>query len=180
MKYFSLVVASSARSTQGVALIETALTLPLLLLLMLNVVNFGMYMFAWTTVNDAARAAAEYKIYNGVAIGFPGSPTGDQVRFPLVTTALSSLPSTANPNFALKICSNNNNHIDCDTFGKCPVLLCLGPPPDPSPAAHVLYSVDIVYTYMPLFSAFSIPSANIYLTLPTTTIHRQVVMRSMQ
>ena len=56
--------------SRGQALIEAALLLPMLLVLMLNGINFGLYIYAWVTVNDAARAAAEYAVDNGVATGF--------------------------------------------------------------------------------------------------------------
>jgi hypothetical protein len=157
----------------GSALIETALVLPLLLLLMLNTVNFGLYIFGWITVDNAARAAVEYQIYNGAAIGFPTSPTFSQVT-DLVTADVASLPTSATPKVTLEVCSNRNGTSTCSGTGS------YLPPADPEPAGYVLYSVDIAYTYTPLFSAFDIPGLGISLTLPASTIHQQVAMRSMQ
>src|SRR5689334_16870203 len=49
-------------TSRGQALIELALILPLLLLLIVNVVNFGGLLYAWITVSNAARAGAQYSI----------------------------------------------------------------------------------------------------------------------
>ena len=161
------------RAEQGAALIESALVLPLLLLLMLNAVNFGTYIFGWITVNNAARAAAEYRIYNGVAVGFPATPSYAQVQA-LVTTDVSSLHSPLFNSWSLTICTNNNGSVSCQGAGAYTA------PPDPEPGSYTLYSVDVAYNYAPLFSSFSVPRLGIYLTILPTTIHRQVVMRSMQ
>ena len=45
---------------RGHSLIEFALILPLLFLLIVNVVNFGSFLYAAITVANAARAGAEY------------------------------------------------------------------------------------------------------------------------
>jgi TadE-like protein len=153
----------------GVALVETALTLPLLLLLLLSTVNFGLYIYGWVTVNNAARAAVEYAIYNGVAVDFPVKATFSQIQV-LVNNDVSSLPGySAGTNPTLEVCN--------------PVCSAgpYSPPPDPEPNHRfAIYSADVAYTYRPLFSGFNIPRLGIYLTLPPTVIHRQVVMRSMQ
>jgi hypothetical protein len=156
------------RPEQGAALIESALVLPLLLLLMINAVNFGTYIFGWITVNNAARAAAEYRIYNGVAVGFPATPSSSQVQS-LVITDTSSLHSPLFSDLSVTICSNRNG-----------TPTCAGTPPDPEPGSYTLYSVDVAYNFTPLFGSFSLPSLGISLTILPNTIHRQVLMRSMQ
>ncbi len=47
-------------SEKGQALIEYALILPFIFLLIINLVNFGGFFFAWITVANAARAGADY------------------------------------------------------------------------------------------------------------------------
>src|SRR4051794_26574796 len=44
----------------GQSLVECALVIPLLLLLIVNVVNFGAFLYAWITVANAARTGAQY------------------------------------------------------------------------------------------------------------------------
>lgn len=48
------------RSRHGQALVETALLLPLLLILLLGAVDFGRIFFGWVAVTNASRVAANY------------------------------------------------------------------------------------------------------------------------
>src|SRR5207247_8711258 len=57
----------------GQALIEFALILPLLLVLIVNVVNFGAFFFAWITVANAARSGAQYMCLGGASVVSAGS-----------------------------------------------------------------------------------------------------------
>jgi len=162
------------KSRNGAAMIEAALLMPMLLLLILNLVNFGMYIFAWITVNNTARAAAEYSAYNGIAANFPTQPGFAQIQT-LVNNDVSSLPNSGTA--TLYMCSNTAGAVTCS--GSCPGNDCVTPA-DPE-AVYTIDSVDVEYTYAPLFSAFSIPSLGISLTLPLSPeIHRQAAMRSMQ
>ena len=172
---------------KGSAVIEAVLMLPLLLLLFLNTVNAGVYLFAWVTLNNAARAAVEYQIYNGVAIGFPQIPTFSSVCRNVWYPDVSSIPSPGTPapgvcawpNVSLEICSNKNGNISCQWSGSgAPPTLTI--PTDPEPALHTLYVADVAYLYTPLIPVFTLPIINVPLTFGPTTLHRQVVMRSMQ
>ena len=58
------------RSAGGQALVESALVLPLLFLLVINVVNFGGMLYAWITVSNAARTGADYMV-RGELSAFP-------------------------------------------------------------------------------------------------------------
>src|SRR6266702_8938939 len=60
-------------STEGQALIEFALVLPMLLVLIVNVVNFGSFFFAWITVANAARSGAQYMCLGGASVASAGS-----------------------------------------------------------------------------------------------------------
>src|SRR5260370_40711787 len=102
------------RSTEGVALLEATVALPLLVALMLNVANFGMYIYAWVTVNNAARALVEYRVYNGVVLGFPRAPSVTQMQN-LVTTEVSSLPSSVGVTWV--VCINSNGASTCQGPG---------------------------------------------------------------
>jgi hypothetical protein len=163
-------------SDRATALIETAITLPVLLLLMLNGVNFGLYIFGWVTMSNAARAAVEYQAYNGVAVGVPSGPAFSDISS-LFTTDVSSLPNKASAK--LRVCSNTNGSISCSTWNG-PLAGSYSAPADPQPSQYTIYYADVEYTYQPLFSAFNFPSLQISLTIPPTTIHQQAAMRSMQ
>jgi hypothetical protein len=169
---------AAVRSCAGTALVETALVLPLVLVLMLNTVNFGIYIYAWITLDNAARAAAQYRAYNGIVVNFAGAPTFAQIQALICGAGgdVSHLPNfsatCANP--TLEICSNKNGAVTCNGSGSHTSFA------DPEPARYTVWEADLTYTYTPVFSSFTIPYMNVSLTLPAGTLHRQVTMRSMQ
>jgi Flp pilus assembly protein TadG len=164
------------KSRKGAALVEAALLMPILLLLILNMANLGIYIFAWITVNNAARAAAEYSAYNGTAVNLPAQPTFAQIQA-LTNNDVSSLPNyAASTNPTLQVCSNTNGTLSCS--GSCTGVCST--PADPEPSIYTVNYVDVEYSFTPVFSAFSLPSLGISLTIPPSLIHRQAVMRRMQ
>jgi hypothetical protein len=149
------------------AIVEAALLVPLLVVLLINVVNFGAYIFAWVTVDTAARTAVNYQTYNGVALGYPAQPSFSAVQT-LVNADVVALgtPMVTSSNPSLEICSNDANTIQCSTGP-------YSPPSDNEPTFYTIYSVDITYAFQPLLgSSLSF--------LSNSTIHRQVAMRSLQ
>jgi Flp pilus assembly protein TadG len=158
-----------AGAPAGAALVEVALVLPLLLLLLLNGVNFGMYMYGWVTVANAARAGAEYATYDGAAVTAPGQPSSSQVQG-LVTSDTTSLPNSGS--ISTTIChQTGTNSPTCSISG----LITAS-----DASSFALTAVTVSYTYQPFLSAFNIPSAGVYLTLPPSTIQQQIVMRNIQ
>jgi Flp pilus assembly protein TadG len=150
-------------SSRGSALIEASLLLPMVLTLMLNTMNFGVYIYDWITVIDAARAATEYQVYNGSVAGSTGSPPSianvqavakaDAASLYAVSTALTASP-----------CANAN--------GTLSPASCTGQA-DPEPTKYTAYTVTVSYSFSPLLvSALSL--------IPATTISQSIVMRSMQ
>jgi len=175
-----------SHAARGSALLETAIMLPLLFLLFLNAANFGTYIYAWITVNNAARAAAEFQVYNGVVVGFPQLPSFSTVCLNVWQTDVSSLPSVGAKtgdcgwgNVTLEICSNDNGSISCSISGSgsAPALTI---PADPEPDKHILYLAQVAYDYTPIFPVFTLPVIDLPLSLSPATLTRQVVMRSMQ
>lgn len=161
------------RDGSGQALIEFILMLPLLFLLIVNVVNFGAFFYAFIAVSNAARAAGDYAIMGGasVASGHISTANASQITT-LITTDIASLPN--NQSLSVNICQNNNGTITT-LSGACSSIAS-----DPEPTNYVLTSIDVTYTYVPLIPLFSFPSLNINATIPPTTIHRRAVMRSLQ
>lgn len=160
--------ANSKNRVQGQALMEFILVLPLLFLLLVNLVNFAGFFFAWITVSDAARAGGQYAVLNTSSVGSPSAATGSQVNA-LIANDISSLPNQAS--LAVDVCQNNNGTITTLTG------TCTGIASDPEPATYILTAVDVTYTYQPFFSLFSFPRLGIYTTLPPTTIHHRTYMR---
>jgi Flp pilus assembly protein TadG len=157
---------------RGQALIEYILLLPLLFLLLVNVVNFGGFFFAWITVANAARAGADYAILGGASMGSLGPATASQIGA-LITQDISSLPNRAS--LAVNICKKDNGTVTV-LSGTCSSI-----PADAEPTAFVLLSVDVTYQYLPFIPAgFQFPNLNVYATIPPQTIHRRAVMRVIQ
>src|SRR5690349_4442184 len=98
-------VSYKSQRRRGGALIELALTLPLLLLLILNVVNFGSFLYACVTVSNAARAGADFLMMGPASIGYRSLPTNAQVQA-VVVADLGSLPNKATA--AITICTTPN------------------------------------------------------------------------
>jgi Flp pilus assembly protein TadG len=157
-------VAVSKRA--GQALIEFALIMPLALLLAINAVNFGGFMFAWITVANAARDGAQYMIMSSASPGSPSAATSSQITS-LITNDVTSLLNRSS--IVVATCTNNSTSANgCTTLS------------DPEAPTYTLATVDVTYTYNPFIPLFSFPKLGISATLPTSTIHRKAVMRMMQ
>jgi hypothetical protein len=146
--------------------------LPMMLLLMMNAINFGLYLYEWITLSNALRGAALYQVYNGVVLGSNGGPPA----FGAVQNALTadgiSLRNAGS--IAVQVCSSKNG------TNTCAPAMAFAPVADSDPTRYTSWSVDVTYTYQPLFPALTLPVVNVPLTIPTGVIHRQTVMRSMQ
>jgi hypothetical protein len=162
---------NSLRSSSGQSLVEFALILPLIFLLVMNLVNFGGFFFAWITLAGSARAGAQYMAMGSASIGKPAAPTAAQVTA-VVTNDISSLLNKSS--LVVRVCTNNNGTIACTGSGSSM------PPADPEPSSFILGSVDATYTYVPYISQWNFSSLGIQLTLPSTTIHQRAVARLMQ
>jgi len=160
----------------GSSLVEFALVLPVLTLLAVNVVNFGAFFFAWITVANASRSAAQYASMAGATVLSPRPATAAQVAA-VVSTDISSLLNRSS--LAVRLCTRNGSTVACTTSGtgtfSNPVADARAEAP-----SFVMAWVDIGYTYQPVIPLFQFPGLGIHATLPTTTIHRQTVMRMLQ
>jgi Flp pilus assembly protein TadG len=155
------------KENKGQALIEFILVLPMLFLLILNLVNFGGFFYAWLTVSNAARAGANYATQGGASVGLLSAPTAAKVTA-FVKADIASLPNTNS--VVVNLCSRVNG---------TPSGTCASIPADPESSTYQLTIVDVTYTYVPFISAFSFPRLGVYLTLPPTTIYQRGEMRSM-
>jgi hypothetical protein len=162
----------------GQSLIESALVLPLLLLLVVNVVNFGVFFYDWISIANAARTGAQYFTTGGVALGGI-TPPGLAAVQTLVLNDLKSLPNQT----SIQVCISwsNSANVFCNQ-----VASPAGTPPAADtpegapPVSYVIGAVDVSYTYQPIIPTWEFPGLGIYTTLPPTTLHRQAKMRVLQ
>jgi Flp pilus assembly protein TadG len=175
---------SRKRSWGGQALVEFALVLPLLFLLILNVVNFGVMLYSWVTVANSARTGVQYLVMGG-SYAHGGRQAGLATVVSRVYDDLASL-SNSGTKTTVAACLNNGGVFTCYTCTQstsCASGTSGTTPNDPenavgSPATFRVASLDVTYQYTPFISGWNFPSLGIYLTTPPTSIHRQSVMRA--
>src|SRR5437868_3984000 len=127
-----------ARDTNGQSLIEFALSLPIIFLLIVNLVNFGGFFYSWITVNNAARAGANYAILGGASVGAPGTPNATQITN-MIRDDIYSLPNRGS--LSVDICQVNDSSGTVQTTklaGNCNSM-----PIDPEPSNYVFTVVDV-------------------------------------
>ncbi len=189
----------------GQSIIETLLTLPFLLTVLLNAVNFGYFYFVALHLAASPRAAVEYSIIGRstpAAISYAqAGPISAALSVSHVAvqdlTGSIYAPST---NVAVQVCSMSNGIVGsgtaneraaCTTHGTVPAgysFPAVQPDPELNPAgtpAFISNRVDVVYTFQPL-----IPGAPFNLALlaspacnatngVTCIMHRPAIMRAM-
>jgi Flp pilus assembly protein TadG len=164
--------------TRGQALVEFALMVPLLFLLIVNAVNFGGFLYDLITVSNAARAGAQYAALGTSSVQNPPEATFTQVQT-LVQNETSSLANASGSNPSVSVCMNNNG--TATVLSSSPATACSTAPQDPEVAVGTTtftsVAVDVTYTYSPFIPLFDFPNLGIHATIPTTTIHRQAIMR---
>jgi Flp pilus assembly protein TadG len=170
-------------SSSGNSLVEFALILPLILLLVVNVVNFGAFIYAWITVANAARSASDYMVLGSSSINAPVSVDTTNIQNLIKQHDVLAL---LNPNnVTVTTCTDNfsggtdvyrTTVVDTSTNDDCTT----GVTHDPENGLFILATVDVTYAFTPPVSALSFPKLGIFLTLPPTTIHRKSVMRMLQ
>jgi Flp pilus assembly protein TadG len=195
------------RDTRGQSLIETALTLPLLMLLVLNVVNLGYFFLIVINLTAAARTATLYSIegtYTPYGLGEPTSGGASPLsNFGTVAyTAYQDMSGALwNPTGAtVQVCTQMNistatntgvsgsgtsQIANCETCtsGGCSAGSALATPnADPEAPDFVLNQVDIRYNFNTLFpgTIFNLPlQASAMCNGGSCTFSRRARMRSM-
>jgi hypothetical protein len=164
------------KNSRGQSLVETALMLPLLILLVLNVVNLGYFFLVITNLTGAARSGTEYASLGtsspaatpppspGPATGTNGNST---VTYVVQQDMTGALWSPTGSNTQIQICSSvlgfqAGGLPNCET---CTGTSCGAagagtpqPPADPE-SVFALHEVTINYTFNTLFpgTIFNIP-----------------------
>lgn len=164
------------------SLVETALLIPVVLLLVFNAVNFSYFFFVAMEITAAPHMGTEYSIQ--------GFSTPDSLSLPTATppssgtdTSVSTLTYAdlaglgGSSNAKIQVCTES---LGVQALGQSNCARTSGSPTatpniDPEPTAFVLNQVDVWYTVSPL-----IPANVFGLTLtPSATFHRSVSMRAM-
>ena len=173
----------------GQSLIETALVLPLLLLLAFNAINFGYFFFAALNITSAPRSGVQYAILGGATPQQlqlpPAGPSTNQASISYLTyqDMKGVLPNSGSA--LVQVCSSLVGVLDpgtvnqrsaCTTFGSGTAPS--GPATDPEAPAFILSKVDVVYQVQPLITPISFFGIQLAV-LPNMNIHRQVSMREM-
>jgi Flp pilus assembly protein TadG len=167
-------------SRSGQALVETAVMVPLLLLILLNGVNVGYFYWAAINVTEATRAGAEWSMMgNGSSLGKALPPAGDQTIVGSVAYVafqdMSAFASTSNAlvNVCMPVLTGNppTYTSSCtNTYGTGTFT----PTPDTDPEGLTLNRIDVVYQITPLIGD-GWPGV----WSPPSTIHRYVEMRAL-
>ncbi|HZC43442.1 MAG TPA: TadE/TadG family type IV pilus assembly protein, partial [Acidobacteriaceae bacterium] len=169
------------RNDSAQSLIETAIFLPILILLVAYAVDFGYFFIVAANLTSASRNAAEYSIQGfaspaQIALPTPGPITTDTSVAALALADLSSLvasSTTTSVEVCSKVLGTTNNVTNCSSYG--PTGTVFTPATDPEAPSFVLNRVDVTYMVRPPIplSFFSIS------LLPSMKFHRQVSMRVM-
>jgi Flp pilus assembly protein TadG len=181
MRSSSAIIASSLlQDNSGQSLLETALFLPLLVLVMAYAVDYGYFFLVAADLTSASHNAAEYSIqgYQGPAqMSVPATgPIGTITSVAAVAVADLNLLN-ASTTTTVQVCSKslgmNGNIPVCASYG--PSGTSYTPAIDPEAPIFVLQRVDITYTVKP-----PVPISFFKVTLiPVMQFHRQVSMRVM-
>src|SRR5438094_2132487 len=185
-----------AFSESAQSMTETALLLPILLILALNTINFGYFFFMAVNLASAPRQGVEYSVQGFNTPSAQSFPSAG----PCTTTATNTVSyltyddmsgmlggvapcSTSTNNASVQVCSQSvgltnrgqtNQTAQCQQFG--PPATFAAPASDPESPGFVLHRVDVQYTVTPL-----IKSGIFNLVMPTSlSFHRQVSMRAVQ
>jgi Flp pilus assembly protein TadG len=180
-----------ARNSSGQALIETAIMLPLLLVIVLNAVNFAFFFLMALNITSSSHSSGIYSVMGGATPAARALPPAGPLAYQDLTGAVST-PSTSNT--GVNVCSST---VGISGSGSTTVTTCTsngaggGFPSsaeaDPEAPSFLLGRVDVAYKFSPPipFSAFNL----IVLAAPncvssggtvTCTFYRHVVMREMQ
>jgi Flp pilus assembly protein TadG len=139
MKIFSLIKASLAEE-QGASLVETAVLLPMLLLLLLGAVDFGRAFYLAIEIAGAAQAGAAYGIQKPTdTAGMQAAAASDAPDVPNLTIA--------NSEYGCECSDGTSYSASCSTTPTC--------------SANMVYrvSVTVSSTYKPWFPWPGIPSS---------------------
>jgi len=152
---------SRAKKSRGQSLVETVLLLPLLLILVLNAVNFGYFLLVTLNLTSATRNGIEYAIEGSSTpanTALPGAGTLSQSNAATVSSLIAQeLGAFNNGNLEVQVCSlvvgtttGSQPTTTCSTSGSVSGVSLPTPDPDPESATYpgfALNRVDVWYQF---------------------------------
>jgi hypothetical protein len=188
----------------GQSILETVLMMPVLLLFLLNAINFGYFFLTITNLAAAPRMGVEYSIMGGATPSALQLPTTGPSTNALSSSFLTyedmrGALNTPTTNASVQVCSPAAGMVNpgtataqaaCNTYAGSGVTYTFpAAQVDPelnagsTTPAFVLHQVDVAYKFTPLISGT--PFNILLLAFPTCdangvcVLHRQSVMRGM-
>ena len=143
-------LAAVLRERRGVAMVEFAIVLPVLVLLLLPLVDLGMGFYVKTQVMTAAEAGAQYAFVHG----WSGTNTTTQTSLVAAVnsaTSLSGLQVTTAPSLSCK-CANGTTLTTLTVTAPYSQSTCSAQTCVTSPPAGAYVTVHAQATYTPLFT----------------------------
>lgn len=167
------------RRDEGQSLLETAISMPLLLGIAFNLINLGYFWFMVLSLSAAPRQGVQYSTQGGPSIAISAAPSTTQVSELVYENMTNAVHGATTSNTSVRVCSSTKG-VDagthaalCDSFGPAFAFTAVGI--DPEAPVFVLNRVDVGYTVTPL-----IPGAAFNVILPANLhFRRQVSMRSL-
>ena len=167
---------------RGNSLLETAVTLPLLLGIAFNAINFGYFWFAVLALSAAPRHAVQYASQGGSAIASSSTaPSSDDIKSVVITNITNAVHGSVSGNVSVRVCavSIGTTGTGASTVARCtsygPSFSYSSVAADPEAPNFLLQRVDVAYAVSPI-----IPGTAFNIVLPSNlTFHRQVSMRSL-
>lgn len=115
--YINRLFSSNRNKQQGMATIETAIVLPLLVLFLLIVLDFGRVMYTAITTTNAARAGAGYGAQHvGTIIDKAGIKTAALQDATDLPADASNAESVAISSQRICRCAEDSSNVSCETL----------------------------------------------------------------
>jgi hypothetical protein len=176
------------RNQSGQAIVETVLTLPMLILLLLNTINFGYLFISVINMTSATRAGTGYAVMgssNTVSRSLPAAGDQNDIKSVAYLVYQDIRSGMSNPSqlAAVRVCTPANGYQNptqvppqkiavCQSYGNMPpgysppLLLGNGEDNDfecpgtlPNCPVFSLARVDIFYLYRPLIPGLAVNAA---------------------
>ncbi len=177
---------SVIRSRSGQSLVETALLLPILLMIVFNAVNIGYYFYIAVNLATAPRQGVEYSILGPASQVQSGLPDAASIGTLVASSFTGAIASATSANTSIRVCTAALGLRNLGTSGQLPncrvtygsgaFSAMTAADADPEAPFLVLNRVDIQYTVTPL-----IPGPAFNIVFPASlTFRRSVEMRVME
>ena len=179
------------RDVRGQALVETAVSLPFLLALAFNVINFGYFFVISVNLASSPRTGGLYTILGSQTPSTPGLPFPDGVNTLTKGDVTGGLYNGST--MPVQVCTSVNGYdvsggqhlAKCTRYNSSPTYTVLADPENS--LEFMLHQIDVTYTFTPLIDQRLF---NLILLAPglpcsasggavSCTFHRKTYMRAM-